>query len=397
MTDSLTDRIIETSEKYVMKTYARYPVVLVEGRGSRVRDAEGREYVDFLSGIGVNGLGHSHPALIRAIRAQSERLLHVSNLYHIAPQAELARLLVEHSFSDKVFFANSGAEANEAALKLARKYAKDRGEPDRFEIISMKRSFHGRTLATITATGQERFHQGFDPLVPGFRYVPFNDIRAAREAVTGKTCAVLVEPVQGEGGVHPAEKGYLQTLREICDARGALLIFDEVQCGMGRTGRLFAYEHYGVPPDIMTLAKSLGGGVPIGAMLATEKVAESFSPGTHASTFGGNPLACAAGVAVMETLVSPGFLESVQEKATYFTDGLKELAEHHPVIREIRSLGLMIGVELDIECGEIVSTCMDRGFLINCTMEKVLRFLPPLIISNEEIDALVAVLDQVLP
>ncbi len=391
------EKIIAATEKYVMKTYGRFPVTLVHGKGCRVWDTEGKEYIDFLSGIGVNGLGHGHPSLLKAIREQSEKLLHVSNLYHIESQTGLARLLVEHSFADKAFFCNSGAEANEAAIKLARKFAKDKGEPDRFEIVTMKQSFHGRTMATISATGQEKFHKGFEPLLSGFKYIPFNDISAAEEAVTEKTCAVLLEPVQGEGGVHPADRDYLLALQALCKNKGALLIYDEVQCGMGRTGKLFAYEHYGVEPDIMTLAKSLGGGIPIGAMLAKDNVADSFSPGTHASTFGGNPLACSAGIAVMNTLLSPGFFEAVAERADYFLNRLTELKKNHAVIREIRSLGLMIGMELTDEGTSIVNECLKRGFLINCAMGNVLRFLPPLIIDNEEIDLLVSVLDDILP
>jgi len=394
---SVQDDVMKITEKYIMETYGRYPVTLVRGEGCRVWDSESREYVDFLSGLAVNGLGHCHPAVVEAIREQAGQLLHVSNLYHIAPQAELAKLLVTHSFADKVFFANSGAEANEAAIKLARKVAKDKGDKDRYEIVSMIQSFHGRTLATVTATGQKKFHQGFEPLVPGFHYVPFNDITAAEAVVTEKTCAVLVEPVQGEGGVHIAEEGYLQALKELCRDRGALLIYDEVQCGMGRTGRLFAYEHFKTAPDIMTLAKALGGGVPIGAMLATDEVAKSFVPGTHASTFGGNPLSCAAGVAVMKTLLSPGFLDDVNARSRYFLKTLQDLKMRHPVIREIRILGLMVGVELEEDGVAIARACLDRGFLINCTMGNVLRFLPPLIISDEEIDALVAVLDEILP
>jgi len=387
---------IADTEKFVMKTYGRYPVTFVRGLGSRVWDAEGKEYIDFLSGIAVNALGHCHPAVVRAIKEQSDKLLHVSNLYHIESQAELAKLLIEHSFADKAFFCNSGAEANEAAIKLARKYAKDKGEPDRFEIITMKQSFHGRTLAAITATGQEKFHKGFEPLVPGFRYIQFNDIPAANAAVNDSTCAVLVEPVQGEGGVRPADKDYLRALRDLCNERGALLIFDEVQCGMGRTGKLFAYEHYNVQPDIICLAKALGGGVPIGAILATEEAARSFSPGTHAATFGGNPLSCAAGVAVLKTLLSPGFLEHVNARSDYFRKGLEKLKANHPVIREIRGLGLMMGLELAEEGTSLVNECLNRGFLINCTMGNVLRFLPPLIIEEEEIDLLLEALDGIL-
>lgn len=388
-------QIIEASEKYLMKTYGRFPVALVHGDGCRVFDADGKSYIDFLAGIAVNGLGHGHPALLHAIGEQSRKLLHVSNFYHIEPQAELARLLVEHSFADKAFFCNSGAEANEAAIKLARKAAKDRGEPDRFEIITMTQSFHGRTLAALTATGQEKFHKGFEPLVPGFRYIPFNDIPAAEQAVNGKTCAVMVEPVQGEGGVNVPGPDYLPALREICDKRGALLIFDEVQCGMGRTGRLFACEHFGVWPDIMTLAKSLGGGVPIGAMLARDETAGSFTPGTHASTFGGNPLSCAAGIAVMKTLLSPGFMENVTARSAYFQERLLKLKKAHPVIRNVRALGLMVGMELTVEGAPIVKACMEKGFLINCTNGNVLRFLPPLIIGNEEIDLLAEALNEI--
>jgi predicted acetylornithine/succinylornithine family transaminase len=387
---------IADTEKFVMKTYGRYPVTFVRGLGSRVWDTEGKEYIDFLSGIAVNALGHCHPAVVRAIKEQSDKLLHVSNLYHIESQAELAKLLIEHSFADKAFFCNSGAEANEAAIKLARKYAKDKGEPDRFEIITMKQSFHGRTLAAITATGQEKFHKGFEPLVPGFRYLSFNDISAADAAVNDSTCAVLVEPIQGEGGVRPADKDYLRALRDLCNERGALLIFDEVQCGMGRTGKLFAYEHYNVQPDIICLAKALGGGVPIGAILATEEAARSFSPGTHAATFGGNPLSCAAGVAVLKTLLSPGFLERVNARSDYFRKGLEKLKRNHPVIREIRGLGLMMGLELAEEGTSLVNECLNRGFLINCTMGNVLRFLPPLIIEEEEIDLLLETLDGIL-
>ncbi|NOY52534.1 MAG: aspartate aminotransferase family protein [Deltaproteobacteria bacterium] len=394
---SVRDDVMKITEKYIMETYGRYPVTLVRGEGCRVWDSNDREYIDFLSGLAVNSLGHCHPAVVSAIREQAGQLIHVSNLYHIAPQAELAKLLVDHSFAGKAFFANSGAEANEAAIKLARKHAKDRGEPDRCEIVSMIQSFHGRTLATVTATGQKKFHQGFEPLVPGFHYVSFNDISAVEAVVTEKTCAVLVEPVQGEGGIHIAAEGYLPALKKLCRDRGALLIFDEVQCGMGRTGKLFAYEHFDSAPDIMTLAKALGGGVPIGAMLATDEVAGSFVPGTHASTFGGNPLSCAAGAAVMKTLLSPGFLDTVNARSGYFVACLEDLKRRHTVIREIRALGLMIGVELELDGVAIARECLERGFLINCTMGNVLRFLPPLIVSHEEIDALIALLDQVLP
>ncbi len=389
--------IMAATEKYVMSTYARFPIALVRGRGSRVWDADGVEYIDFLAGIAVNVLGHGHPAVVRAIREQSEKLIHVSNLYHIESQSRLAQLLVENSFGDKCFFCNSGAEANEAAIKLARKFAKDRGEPERFEIICMKGSFHGRTLATITATGQEKYHKGFEPLVPGFRHVAFNDLAAVEAAVSDRTCAILVEPVQGEGGVHIAEPSYLPALRDLCDRTGALLIYDEVQCGIGRTGKLFAYENFDAPPHIMTLAKGLAGGVPIGAMVAREDVAQSFTPGTHASTFGGNPLACAAAVAVLETILAPGFLDGVSARGDYLKRGFERLRKSHPVIEEIRSLGLMAGVELTVPCGDMVRQCMEKGALVNCTMDNVLRVLPPLIIEEGEIDRLLEILDGLFP
>jgi predicted acetylornithine/succinylornithine family transaminase len=397
MTEMSQQEILDTTACCVMQTYARYPIALVRGEGCRVWDAAGREYLDFVGGLAVNGLGHAHPTLGRAIREQAGKLIHGSNLYHIGPQAALARLLVAHSFADKVFFCNSGAEANEAAIKLARKVAKDRGKTDCYEIVTMRQSFHGRTLAAMSATGQEKIHRGFEPIVPGFRYVPFNDLAAAKEAVTATTSAVMVEPVQGEGGVHPADPAFLPALRELCDQRGALLILDEVQCGMGRTGKLFAYEHYQTTPDIMTLAKSLAGGVPIGAMLATDRVAESFSPGTHASTFGGNPLACAGGLAVVETLVADGFLQGVQARSRHFEARLRELQARHSSVRELRIRGLMVGLELDVDGAPLVTRCLERGFLINCTMGSVLRFLPPLIVTDAEIDRLVETLDELLP
>ncbi len=294
------------SEKYIAHTYNRYPLLLVRGKGTRVWDLDGKEYLDFVAGLAVCNLGHCHPKVVKAIQDQAEKLIHVSNLYYIEPQIQLASLLCKHSFADKVFFCNSGAEANEGAMKLARKYAKEKIGEDRYEIITMERSFHGRTLATLTATAQEKFHKGYAPLMPGFKYVPFNDLKAVREAIDSKTCAVLLEPIQGEGGVNFPSEGYLKGLREICDEKGILLIFDEVQVGMGRTGKLFAYEHEGMKPDILTVAKSLAGGVPIGALLIRDEIAESFKPGDHASTFGGNPLATAAGVAALTAILKKG-------------------------------------------------------------------------------------------
>jgi acetylornithine/N-succinyldiaminopimelate aminotransferase len=390
-----TERLIADSQRYIANTYSRYPLVLVRGQGCKVWSSEGREYLDFVAGLAVCNLGHCHPKVVRAIHDQSQKLIHVSNFYHIQPQIELAKLLVENSFADRVFFCNSGAEANEAAIKLAKKFAKDAGRRDRIEVITMEKSFHGRTMLTLSATGQEKIQKGFDPLVPGFRYVPFNDIDAVRRAVTPHTCAIMVEPIQGEGGVNCSSDGYLRGLRQLCDEKEILLIFDEVQVGMGRTGKLFAHEHDGVYPDIMTLAKSLAGGVPIGAMLATEEVAESFSPGTHASTFGGNPLATAAGMAALTALLEDGVLENCRRVGEHFLGRLMDLKAKYAFIKEARGRGLILGLELDSEGSQIVTRCMEEGYLINCTMGTILRFLPPLIITPGEVDQLVRTLDRI--
>ncbi|MBN2398122.1 MAG: acetylornithine transaminase [Deltaproteobacteria bacterium] len=390
------EELIARSNEYIMGTYARLPIVLVRGEGARVWDAEGKEYLDFLAGIAVCALGHSNPQVSSAICAQARTLMHVSNIYHIEPQIRLAALLVEHSFADKVFFCNSGAEANEAAIKLARKYAHGRMNGSQYRIISMRNSFHGRTLATLTATGQERFQNGFDPLPTGFDYVPYDDLISLERAVTEDVCAVMLEVIQGEGGIRVPEEGYLEGVRRICDDKGVLMILDEVQTGMGRTGDLFAYEKSGVVPDIMTLAKALGNGFPVGAMLATDEVAASFTPGSHASTFGGNPLAMAAGLAVMESLLDGGVLDNCREVGAYLFKRLEELKGEHAVVREVRGRGLMIGVELSVEGAGIVRGCMERGLLLNCTCGNVLRFVPPLIITKEDVDRAVAVLDGVM-
>ncbi|MGZ3524585.1 MAG: acetylornithine/succinylornithine family transaminase [Thermodesulfobacteriota bacterium] len=383
------------SEKYVAHTYARYPVLLVRGKGTRVWDLEGEEYLDFVSGLGVCSLGHCHPKVIKAIQDQAERLIHVSNLYYIEPQIQLASLLCKHSFADKVFFCNSGAEANEGAFKLARKYAKEKMGKDRYEIITMELSFHGRTLATLTATGQEKFHKGYEPLMPGFKYVPFNDLGAVKKGIDSKTCAVMLEPIQGEGGVNCPSEGYLKALREVCDEKGLLLIFDEVQVGMGRTGKLFAYQHDGVEPDMLTLAKSLAGGVPIGALLIRKGIAESFNPGDHASTFGGNPLATAAGVAALTAMLEEGMLENCQKIGDYFLSQLEEIKKKFPFVKEVRGKGLILGMELKIEGSSIVKEMLRKKILINCTMGNVLRFLPPLIATKEEVDRVVKALEEV--
>ncbi len=391
-----TEELIVQSSRYIMGTYARLPIALVRGKGVRVWDADGKEYLDFLSGIAVCALGHSNPLVSEAICEQAGTLMHVSNMYHIEPQIRLAAFLVEHSFADKVFFCNSGAEANEAAIKLARKYAHEHMDGNRHRIISMRNSFHGRTLATLTATGQERFHEGFDPLPTGFDYVPYDDLISLERAATDDVCAVILEAVQGEGGIRVPDERYLEGVRRICDDRDILMILDEVQTGMGRTGDLFAYEKSGVVPDIMTLAKALGNGFPVGAMLATDEVAASFTPGSHASTFGGNPLAMAASIAVVDTLINGGVLDNCRKMGKYLREKLGGLKERYPVIREVRGRGLLIGVELTIEGADIVRGCMERGLLLNCTCGNILRFAPPLIITAEDVDRAVGILDEVM-
>jgi len=388
--------VVELTHRYVAQTYARYPIALVRGKGVKVWDADGKQYLDFAAGIAVNSLGHNHPAVVRAIQRQAKNLIHVSNLYHIAPQSELARDLCRRSFADRVFFCNSGAEANEAAIKLARRYGAER-LGGRYEILSMLNSFHGRTLATLTATGQEKIRLGFDPLPSGFRQVPYGDVDAVEDAIGEKTAAVLVEPIQGEGGVVVPQEGYLQGLRELCNNRGLLLIFDEVQVGMGRTGKLFAYEHFGVEPDIMTLAKALGGGLPVGAMLAKEEVAYSFVPGTHASTFGGNPLVCSVALAVLKTLVRDGVLRNCVKMGKVLFQGLQALKERFGFIRDIRGKGLILGVEIEGDASKIVAECLQAGLLITSAgHNNVLRFLPPLIVSKRDIDRGLAIFTKVL-
>jgi len=391
-----TDELISLSDKYIMTTYKRFPIVLVRGQGARVWDSNGKEYLDFVAGIAVCSLGHSHPNVAAAIKKQVEILTHVSNLYYIEPQVHVARVLVENSFADRVFFCNSGAEANEAAIKLARKYAHENMTGERYELITMEDSFHGRTLATVTATGQTKFQVGFSPLPEGFKYVPFNDIRALEEAVTERTCGIMLEPIQGEGGVKIPDDDYLRNVRKICDDRGLLMILDEVQVAMGRTGTLFAYEQYNVKPDIVTLAKAVGNGFPVGVMMATNNVAAAFQPGNHASTFGGNPLAMAASLATLNTLMNEGVLDNVKKMGSYFMKRLHELKKKCPLIKEIRGRGLIIGVELTVEGANIVKECMERGVLINCTGGNVLRFVPPLIITEEDVDCAVEILGKVL-
>ena len=387
--------IIAAADGAIAATYKRFPIVLVEGSGASVWDSDGRRYTDFVAGIAVCNLGHAHPAVAEAICRQAKRLLHVSNLYYTVPQTELAAWLTSHSFADRVFFCNSGAEANEAALKLVRKYFNDRGETGRRRVVAMERSFHGRTFATLSATGQAKVRQGFEPVLAGFEFVPFNDIEALARAVDDQTAAVVLEPVQGEGGVRPPAPGYLQAVRALCDGAGALLVFDEIQTGIGRTGKLFAHEHFGVRPDIMTLAKALANGLPIGAMLATEKAAAAFGPGSHASTFGGSPIVTAAALEVVKAL-SGGLIAQAASTGAYFREQLLGLQSRHASVAEIRGLGLLLGMEISRDGDAIVRACMDRGYLINCIQGSILRFVPPLTISRAEIDGLVACLDLLL-
>ncbi len=389
-------KIMALADENIMNTYKRVPIALVKGEGARVWDASGKEYLDFVAGIAVCNLGHSHPNVVKAIKKQVKNLTHVSNLYYTQPQAEVAALLTKYSFADKAFFCNSGAEANEAAIKLARKYAHENLGADKFELITMKDSFHGRTMATITATGQEKFQFGFTPLLDGFKYVPFNDPLTLEAAITTKTCGIMLEPIQGEGGVIIPDEPYLAQVREICNRHKILMIVDEVQTGIGRTGKLFAYEYAGIKPDIMTLAKALGNGFPVGAMLATDHVAKAFGPGNHASTFGGNLLAMAAARATLKTILDEGVLENCQKMGGYFFAKLQALKAKHEVISAVRGRGLMLACALTIDGADIVKTCQERGLLINCTGGKTLRFVPPLMITQKDIDAAISILDVVL-
>ena len=384
------------ADTVMMQTYARFPLVLVKGKGCVVWDMEGRSYKDFVAGIAVCNLGHAHPGVTAALQKQSEELWHVSNLYYTVPQTELAEWLTEHSFADRVFFCNSGAEANEAAIKLCRKYFYDRGEKERYRIISMTQSFHGRTMAALSATGQDKIKKGFDPVLGGFDFVSFNDIDALKQKIGPNTAAVMLEPVQGEGGVRCPSPGYLQAVRKICDDTGTLLVFDEIQTGMGRTGKLFAYEHFDMVPDVMTLAKALGNGLPIGAMLAREQVASAFSPGAHATTFGGTPIVTAVALGVVKTMQTENIAGHCEKVGSYFKKKLQALQDKHPVIKDVRGFGLLIGAELKIKGDVVVKACQEKGFLINCIQDSILRFAPPLIIQKTDIDMFVNCLDEVL-
>jgi len=391
-----TSAIMEIDQKYYMNTFGkRIPVVFEYGRGSTLYSKEGRSYIDFLAGIAVNSLGYSHPALVEAISSQAGKLIHCSSLFYIESQAKLAETLVKHSCFDRVFFGNSGAEAIEGAIKLARKYFKQKGMY-KYEILTNTNSFHGRTLAALTATGQPKYQKPYEPLPIGFKHIPYNDIEAAKDAVSDLTCAIMIELIQGEGGVIEADVGYVEGIAKLCREKGLLLIFDEIQTGIGRTGKMFAYEHFGVEPDILTLAKGLGGGVPIGALLAKSHAA-AFEPGDHGSTFGGNPLACTAALAVLKTLSDENLITESAIKGAYFKERLEYLKSLFPFVNDVRGKGLMLGLELDesVNGKTIVEQCFRAGFIINCAGKNTLRLVPPLIIAQDEIDALIETLESI--
>jgi acetylornithine/N-succinyldiaminopimelate aminotransferase len=385
---------IKKTDDYIFQTYPRCGNVFVKGDRMTLWDDQGNTYLDFLSGIAVCGLGHCHPKITQVIASQAATLVHVCNLFYTQPQAELAEILIRKSFAKRVFFSNSGAEANEGAIKLARRYFQSKGQMERYKIITMEKSFHGRTMATLSATGQDKIKEGFYPMLDGFVHVPFNDIDALKSAVDESVCAVMLEPIQGEGGVVPADEGYLKQVRDLCDQKGVLLIFDEIQTGMGRCGTLFAHELYDVKPDIMTLAKALGNGFPIGAMLANEEAEQGFVMGSHGTTFGGTPLATAIAFEVVKIISDVAFLENVRSKGSYFRTRLEALKEKHDRIKAVRGKGLLLGMEIDEKAEEIVAAAMKKGFIINGIQDKILRFVPPLIVDEKDIDQLINMLDE---
>jgi acetylornithine/N-succinyldiaminopimelate aminotransferase len=387
-----TQETVELFNKYVIGNYKRLPRVIVRGEGCWLYDADGNKILDMFPGWAVSGIGHCHPKVVEAIRKQAGQLLHIDNTFYSEPQGKLAQLLSERAFGGKCFFCNSGAEANEAALKLARLHTL----AEKYKFITFGGSFHGRTFATVTATAQPKHHEGLLPLLPGFVYVPFNDVAALETAFSGEVAAVLVEPIQGEGGINIASAEFLQAIRRLCDENGALMILDEVQTGIGRTGKWFAYQHFDAEPDIITMAKALGGGVAIGAMMAKEEIAASLTPGTHASTFGGNCLACAAGIAVIEAIEENNLLQNATELGKYAKARLLQLKDKHSIIDSVRGIGLMIGVQLTRPGNEIVDKCLKKGLRINCTNETVLRFMPPMIVTKDQIDQAIGILDAVL-
>lgn len=388
-----TKQVIKLYNDYVMETYTRTPLVIEKANGAIVKDIEGKTYLDFFPGWAVSGIGHCHERVVKSVSKQVERLLHVSNNYYSALQGELAKKIIGHSFPGKVFFCNSGAEANEAAVKLARKYGNSK---KRFEVITMDKSFHGRTLAMISATGQAKVKIGFEPLPKGFLHIPFGDIETFEKAITDKTAAVMLELVQCEGGINIATKEYIKKVRQLCTKKDIVLIFDEVQTGMGRTGKMFCFQNYNIEPDVMTLAKSLGGGLPIGALVANAKFANVLTPGSHASTFGGSPVVCAAALSVFEAIEKERLLPNVVKQGKYLMKKLTILKKMYGIIKEVRGMGLTVGVELNIDGEEIYKKCLKNGLLINCTQKNVLRIMPPLTVTESQIDKAVAILDRVL-
>lgn len=387
-----TNKVVSMYDKYIMNTYKRVPLCLEKAKGAKVRDIDGKEYLDFFPGWAVSGIGHCHPMVTKAIAGQAKKLMHVSNNYYSEAQALLAETIIKNSFPGKVFFGNSGAEANEAAVKLARKYGHEKG---RFEVITMTKSFHGRTLAMISATGQDKVKHGFEPLPIGFIHVAFNDIEAVREAVTDKTIGIMLEPVQCEGGINIPSIEYMKSLRALCDEKDIVLIFDEVQTGMGRSGEMFAFKNFGVVPDVMTLAKALGGGLPIGVCVAREKFQDVLTPGTHASTFGGSPIVCAAALAVFGAIKKEKMLANARAMGKYLVKKLEGLKAKYHFIKEIRNIALILGVELSIKGEDVYKECLKEGFLINCTQDTVLRIMPPINVTKAEIDKAISILDKV--
>jgi len=390
------DEVKALESRYVLQTYARAPFVLERGEGVRLYDTEGRSYLDFGSGIAVNALGYGDKDVLAAISEQMQRLMHISNLYYSEPQVRLARMLVESSFADKVYFCNSGTEAVEAAIKFARKCAKDTGCSERIEFVAFSGAFHGRTMGSLALTPRSHYQDPYRPLMPGAQFATFNDLASAEALVSSSTCAVIVEPVQGEGGIHPADPAFLRGLRALCDRSGALLIFDEVQCGLGRTGHLWAHQPYGVTPDIMTLAKPLGGGLPMGATLVTQRVADVLGPGDHGSTFAANPVICAAAQVVVGKVSDDGFLQRVRESGQYLGKRLGDLQETRDDIVAIRGRGLMWGIELTREVAAVLSACQERGLLTLSAGPNVLRLLPPLTVQRPDLDEGVSIIEEAL-
>jgi acetylornithine/N-succinyldiaminopimelate aminotransferase len=391
----MQEELIKKSAQYIANTYTRFPIAISRGEGCWLWDVNGRRYLDFLAGIAVCNLGHAHEKVVEGLSAQAKKLFHVSNLFYMEPQIKAAQMLVENSFGDKVFFSNSGAEANEAAIKLARRYSWNKYGEGRHEIITMDNSFHGRTVNTLAATGQKKFGIGFEPLTEGFRHVPFNDIEALKNAVSDKTCAVMLELIQAEGGVYVADTEYVRQLRAFTKEKDMLLILDEVQTGIGRTGKLFAYEHFGIEPDIMSLAKALGNGFPVGAIIATDEIMSAFVPGTHASTFGGNPLASAAVLATLNTIIDDKILKNAVESGEYLYQGLLAIQKKFPFVVEVRGIGLILGLEVTLDGDAIAREFLAEGIILNCTKGTTLRLVPPLIVKKEEIDIFLEIADRI--